>query len=407
MKIGTLRTQHDADRFCSLPAGGRAAVSDQRVKGLQLERMPTGRAKWRLRFTAPNGRSRVCLTLGDASVLNLSDARQLAEKYLRDIALGVNPKNEREESKQVPTFAQFIQDQYLPYVKTYKRSWSTDDSLLRNHLLPRFGKSYLDEITRTDIQKLHHDRQAAGAAPGSANRLLIMMRYVFNLALRWQTPGIRDNPCRGVPLLQENNHRERYLSPPEAQRLYQALCQSDNPLLAYIVPMLILTGARKREVLDARWEDFDLSRRLWRIPISKSGKARHVPLSDGAMQILSTMPNLEDCPWAFANPKTRKPFVSIFCAWDTARKRAGLSDVRVHDLRHSFASLLVNAGRTLYEVQHILGHTQVKTTQRYAHLSQDTLREAANEATKAVGNVMLRSGIEPVALIASTRSVAS
>lgn len=110
---------------------------------------------------------------------------------------------------------------------------------------------------------------------------------------------------------------------------------------------------------------------------------------------------------AFANPKTRKPFVSIFCAWDTARKRAGLSDVRVHDLRHSFASLLVNAGRTLYEVQHILGHTQVKTTQRYAHLSQDTLREAANEATKAVGNVMLRSGIEPVALIASARSVAS
>jgi integrase len=216
-----------------------------------------------------------------------------------------------------------------------------------------------------------------------------MMRYIFNLAKRWEVAGVKENPCKGVPLLEVNNQRERYLSVPEAQRLYESLCKSENTLLSYIVPMLILTGARKREVLDARWEDFDIQHGLWRIPITKSGKARHVPLSDGAVQILGTVPHKEDCPWAFANPHTGKPFVSIFCAWNTARKRAGLADVRIHDLRHSFASLLVNAGRTLYEVQHILGHTQVKTTQRYAHLSQSTLRDAANEATLAVGSVML------------------
>jgi site-specific recombinase XerD len=101
------------------------------------------------------------------------------------------------------------------------------------------------------------------------------------------------------------------------------------------------------------------------------------------------VPRLSDCAWVFANPATRKPFVSIFYAWNTARTRAGLADVRIHDLRHSFASLLVNSGRTLYEVQHLLGHTQIKTTQRYAHLSQETLLEAANAATKAVGTVML------------------
>jgi integrase len=99
------------------------------------------------------------------------------------------------------------------------------------------------------------------------------------------------------------------------------------------------------------------------------------------------MPRDMNCKWAFANPETGKPYVSIFCAWNTARKSAGLSDVRVHDLRHSFASLLINSGRTLYEVQHILGHTQVKTTQRYAHLSQDTLLAAANAATLAVGHL--------------------
>ena len=179
---------------------------------------------------------------------------------------------------------------------------------------------------------MHADRKASGAAAGSANRLLIMMRYIFNLALRWELPGIKANPCAGVPLLEVNNQRERYLSQDEAKRLYDAVCESENPMLKFIVPMLILTGTRKRKVLDSKWTDFDLERRIWRIPTTK----------------------------------------------------ADLADVRMHDLRHSFASLLINSGRTLYEVQNILGHTQVKTTQRYAHLSQDTLLAAANTATAAI-----------------------
>jgi len=113
------------------------------------------------------------------------------------------------------------------------------------------------------------------------------------------------------------------------------------------------------------------------VTVTKAGKPRYVPLSDGVVQLLSTLAH--DSPtWVFPNPKTGKPYVSIFYSWNTARKQAGLADVRIHDLRHSFASFLVNAGRSLYEVQKILGHTQIKTTQRYAHLSQDTLIDAAN-----------------------------
>jgi integrase len=302
--------------------------------------------------------------------------------------MGEDPLEQKQISRTVPTFAAFIEEQYMPYIKSYKRSWTTDVSLLKNHLLPRFGKRYLDEITRQDIVKMHADRKASGAAAGSANRLLIMMRYIYNLTLRWEVPGIKSNPCKGVPLMEENNKMERYLSVEEAQRLYESVCQSENTMLKYIVPMLILTGARKREVLDAKWTDFDLSRRAWRIPITKSGRARHVPLSDGALTLLATMPQKSGCEWAFANPETGKPYVSIFYAWNTARKSVGLSDVRMHDLRHSFASLLINSGRPLYEVQHILGHTQVKTTQRYAHLSQDTLLAAANSATTALGAAM-------------------
>ena len=302
--------------------------------------------------------------------------------------MGEDPMAQKRVTRAVPTFSQFIEDQYLPFVKTYKRSWDTDLSLLRNHLLPRFGSQRLDTITRQDIVRMHADRKAAGAAAASANRLLIMMRYIFNLAIRWEIPGVKTNPCAGVQLLEVNNKRERYLGENEAKRLYDAVCQSENTMLKFIVPMLIPTGARKREVLDAKWADFDLERRIWRIPTTKAGKARHVPLSDGALHLLSTMPREAECPWAFANPDTGKPFISIYCSWHSARTQAGLADVRMHDLRHSFASLLINSGRTLYEVQHILGHTQVKTTQRYAHLSQDTLLAATNAATLAVGSVM-------------------
>ena len=214
------------------------------------------------------------------------------------------------------------------------------------------------------------------------------MRYIYNLALRWKVAGVVTNPCKGIPLMEENNKKERYLSPREAERLYEAVCRSANPMLRYIVPMLILTGARKREVLDARWADFDRSRRIWRIPMTKAGRARHVPLSDGALSVLESLPTTPGCPWAFPNPDTGRPYVSIYYAWDTARKKADLADVRIHDLRHSFASLLINSGRTLYEVQQILGHTQVKTTQRYAHLSQDTLLAAANAATRALDGCM-------------------
>ena len=363
-------------------------ITDKACKGLVLEVRQSGGKTYYLRYTNHRGKQRQ-YRIGNATVLTLSQARSKSKLALNQAALGQDPCEEKEQTKQVPTFADFIADQYMPFIMSYKRSWDTDASILKNHLLPRFGKRYMDEITRQDIVKIHGDRKASGAAAGSANRLLIMMRYIFNLALKWEVPGIKTNPCKGIPLMEENNKMERYLSVEEAQRLYEAVCKSENTMLKFIVPMLILTGARKREVLDARWEDFDLGRRAWRIPISKSGKARHVPLSDGALALLATMPRNMDCKWAFANPETGKPYVSIFYAWNTARKSVGLSDVRMHDLRHSFASLLINSGRSLYEVQHILGHTQVKTTQRYAHLSQDTLLAAANSATAALGAAMM------------------
>lgn len=360
---------------------------DAACKGLLAEIRSSGGKTFYLRYRDARSKLRQ-VKIADSKDVSLAQARALANKLRTQIAMGQDPLGEKAVARQSLTFAQFIDQKYLPFVKTYKRSWQTDVSLLNNHLLPRFAKRYMDDIKREDIVKLHYDRRASGAAPSTSNRLLIIMRYIFNLAVRWEVAGVKANPCSGVPLMEENNKRERYLNQDEARRLYESVCKSQNGMLKFIVPMLILTGCRKREVLDARWQDFDIERRIWRIPIAKSGKARHIPLSDGALMILRGIPRRSSCPYPFANPKTGKPFVSIFAGWDHARKQAGLPDVRIHDLRHSFASLLINSGRSLYEVQKLLGHTQVKTTQRYAHLSPETLLDASNAATKAVGSVL-------------------
>jgi integrase len=349
---------------------------DTDCKGLVLEVRIAGGKTYYLRYQDASGRTRQ-LRLADAKDVTLPQAKALADKARNQVAMGADPHEQRRLSKAVPTFTTFMAERYMPFVKGYKRSWKSDDSYLRNHLLPAFGKQRLDEITKHDVIALHHGMRARGLALGTANRCLVMLRYAMNLALRWEISGVSKNPTKDVALFDDPHNKERYLSEAEAQTLYRAVQASANRMLQFIVPMLLLTGARKREVLDATWAEFDLARRQWRVSVTKAGKPRYVPLSDGVVQLLSTVPQVGGT-WVFANPKTGKPYVSVFSAWNTARKQAGLAEVRMHDLRHSFASFLVNAGRSLYEVQKILGHTQIKTTQRYAHLSPDTLIDAVN-----------------------------
>ena len=212
-----------------------------------------------------------------------------------------------------------------------------------------------------------------------------MLRYLFNLALKWEVPGVLKNPAKHVQLADPQNARERFLSPEEMARLQQAVQDSPNKMLRVIVPTLLLTGLRKREVLDAKWADIDLQAKTWFLPDTKSGKPRVVLLSDVLVSMLQAMPRSGETPWVFANPATGKPFVSIFYAWNSARRRAGLADVLVHDLRHTFASLLINSSFELYDVMHALGHTQMRTTMRYAHLSRARKSAAADAAALQSG----------------------
>ena len=360
----------------------KLTIFDKGCKNLVLEVRATGRKTYFFRYQDDRGVTRQP-KLSDANSITLKQARMLCDRHRGTISMGGNPWQAKADLKRVPNLESFIYESFLPFIKTYKRSWDTDLSLIKNHIVPTFGHLYMDQLTKIQVIDFI-SKHLQTHKPGSVNRVTILLRYIYNSAIRWETQGISKNPTHGIPLLEENNKLERFLTQEEAARLFMAVTHSDNPMLQYIVPMLILTGARKREVLDAKWEDFDLERSTWRIPLCKAGNARHVPLSVGAVQILTSVPRIKDCPWPFANPATAKPYVSVFHSWNTARKQAGLKDVRMHDLRHSFASFLVNAGRSLYEVQKLLGHTQITTTQRYAHLSQESLLSAANVVSDLV-----------------------
>lgn len=362
---------------------------DTETKGLMLEVRASGGQTFYLRYTNSYGETRQH-RLADARDVTLAHARKMADKLRGEIARGGDPAAEKADKRAMPTFRDFAHNLYIPYVRTYKRSWDTDEGLLRNHILPRFGDRRLDDVHRADIDKMIQTRLDEGAAPGSVNRLLILVRYMYNLALnRWEIPGVKKNPTAKTNCLDENNQNDRYLSREEIERLGDAMAGSQNTMLQYIVAFLLMTGARRNEVLHARWGDIDVEKRSWRIPLPKGKAERHVPLNDGALKILDLVDDATEnlrTDVIFPNLNTRKPYVSIYYAWDTARRQAGLSEVRLHDLRHTFASILINGGRSLYEVQKLLGHTQVRTTMRYAHLSNETLLEASN-ATSSIGDM--------------------
>ena len=278
-----------------------------------------------------------------------------------------------------PTVEDFFNQKYLPYVKSYKRSWATDECFIRLHLVPQLGKLHMMAMNERDVAAFVEQMKARGYAIGTCNRALVLLRYGYELAVRWRELGPECNPMRLYKNLVDDNKREHFLSQAQSQKLLTEVRKSENEMLQWIVLFLLYTGARKREVLDARWADIDVEQRSWRIPKTKSGKVRHVPLSNGALQVLAAVKEIYGkyaFTFIFANKKTGLPYVGIFHSWNAARRRAGLDYVRIHDLRHSFASFLVNAGRSLYEVQEILGHADSRTTTRYAHLSRDRLQEA-------------------------------
>jgi len=385
------------DLIRSLPGlvnpSGPVCFFDSETKGFMLELRASGGATFYFRYRDASGRTRLN-RIGRLEDLTLADARSQAYKMRKTVEEGGDPKLESHRFRDIPSFEAFIRDRFIPHIKVRKRSWRTDEVVIRLHLMPRFGPHRLNRVARADVVSFHHDLSCKGYAAGTCNRILVQLKFIYNCAIRWDILPPLSNPCVGVELLDDPGGGERYLNEQEVSRLFDELDRNRNTQVAQIIRLLLYTGARKREILDARWEHVDLRRRLLTIPISKSGKPRHIPLSDASVELLDSLQRDESVPWVFFNPKTLKPPVSIFYAWDSIRAKVGLQDVRLHDLRHSFASFLVNSGRSLYEVQRLLGHYDPKVTMRYAHLSPEALIDAAN----VVSNLVTRTRPSPARL---------
>lgn len=351
---------------------------DTAIPGYVLETRSSGGKTLALRFTDANGRQRQ-YKIGRFGEITADQGRKAAAKLRAEVVLGGNPQAEKQEKKAIGTYSDLAKA-HLDHAKAYIKSHGATEMILRLHIEPRWGKVLLTDIKTQDISKWLAEKLAEGLKPSTVERIRMTFNRSFELGNKFGIPGAEVNPVKKVTRLKFNNARDRFLSPQEAARLHKAASESDNPQLSAIVAILATTGVRKMELLTAKWSDVDLPRRQWLIPETKNGTPRFVPLSKQTVAVMEKLPRWDGCEWLIPNPKTRKPYNTIKRAWDTARKAAGMPDLRIHDLRHSFCSSAVAAGVDLLTLGKLVGHKDYKSTQRYSHLANDSLMKAVEKS---------------------------
>jgi integrase len=362
------------------PAAGNRIAYDAEVKGFGVRVTAAGARAFVLNYRTRGGRERR-FTIGSFPDWRATAARSEAAELKRRIDRGEDPLADIEANREAPTIADLCaryEEQHLPK----KRSAEGDQTNIRLYVLPEFKHRRVAEVSFSDLDGLHRKITKCGK-PIAANRVVALVSKMFALAIRW---GWRsDNPAKGIERNPEAK-RTRYLSGDELGRLTEALAAHRDRQAANIIRMLLLTGARKGEVLGMRWDNLDLATGVWVKPgaTTKQKTAHRVPLSAPARQLLAELRARTDGEHVF--PGRGSPHrVDIKKDWAALCKAAGIAGARIHDARHTFASVLASAGLSLPVIGSLLGHTQPATTARYAHLFDDPLRAA----TERVGSIVM------------------
>ena len=370
-----------------LTGAGDLFVWDDQVPGFGV-RCRSGQKSYVLQYRVMGGRGarQRRVTLGRAGSLSLDDARVLAQEYLRGVRYGQDPAGVRQAMRQAPIVAD-LAERYLREhadLKKKPRSAEMDHVNLRRHVLPVLGTARVGTLTRADVARLHHGMRGT---PGAANRVLALLSKMCALAEQW---GLRDpgtNPVKGIERYRESR-RERHLSPVELGRLGEVLRRvelerTESPSTVVLVRLLLLTGARLGEVLGLCWESIDWQAGSVRLDDSKTGP-KTLYLSDPAKAVLAGMPRQEGNPWCLPGRVHGRPLVNPQKPWRRIRTQAGLDDVRLHDLRHTYAAVAARGGLSLPMIGALLGHSEPQTTQRYAHLVGNPVQAAAEQVGEAV-----------------------
>lgn len=346
------------------PATGERIAWDTELKRFGVRVQRGGKKAFVIKYRNATGKQRK-MVLGSWPATTVEQARKTARQHLGDVERGLDPMEAKEQKQSAPNMERLVSE-YLDHIKDHKRpnTIKGERSMLDRFVLPNIGNKLVRNVTSQDIEAIV---RSLADTPYQANRTLALMSYLFNTAVRWQYRP--DNPAKGMRRFHEDA-RERFLTDDERDRLWVYLDASDDPR-ARALMLLMVTGARTGEVLQMRWADLDLEAGTWTKPSAhtKQRKLHRVPLSPVALDILKGITSTGENVFGFHEVR---PF------WRKVCQDLNIQNCRVHDLRHSYASMLVSEGCSLPLIGALLGHTQPKTTSRYAHLSDDALRLATN-----------------------------
>jgi integrase len=372
------------------PARDKAYILwDGDIPGFGVRVMPSGLKAFVLQYRI--GRRSRTMSLGYTQVITPDKARGMAIAHLAAIENNRDPLAARDDRREALTVrelaARFDAEHIAVQVKPstaaeYRRS-------LNKAILPVFGRRPVAEVSREEIARFRHTYRHV---PYFANRCLAILSKMFNLAELWGLRPDGSNPCRHIRKYTEER-RERFLSAAELRRVGQVLAEMqaervEMPSALIAIRPLILTGCRLSEILTLKWEHVDLDGGVLNLPDSKTG-AKAVYLGQPAVDVLRGIPPLPGNPWVITGKKPGRHLFGLQEVWQRVRARAGIPDVRIHDLRHTFASVAVAAGQGLPMIGKLLGHTQVQTTARYAHLAADPVKAAAEQVSGKLVNSLL------------------
>jgi integrase len=337
---------------------------------------------WYVRMKNAKG-TNIYKRLGTVAELTLPAAKKEAALAKAAHSIAAKQVSEQKPVIREMTLQEFWDDHYAKWAPNVKRSFNRDEQLFRLRLAPRLGHKKLVDIVRADAVVMQNELAKEDLSESSNNHHVKLLRRLLSLSCQWGF--LERNVLKGIQLLNGgDSHVEHYLDTDQIKKLIEVLDAHPHLMASWILKCLLSTGMRFSEVTGGRWQEIDLDAGIWRVPAerSKSKKAMVKYLNESAKHVLQMVGTQGKSEYVFPNPKTDKPYTTITRVWYRLRKLAKIpANVRIHDMRHTYASLLVNAGRSLYEVQRLLSHQSPTTTMKYAHLSSKTLQEAAGAAS--------------------------
>lgn len=359
-------------------AGKRLYVYDTKVRGLEL--MVTDRGSKSFKVYRKLNDKPVRITLGRYPELSIEQARKRAQNTLATLNVGKNPNTEKKKLRQEMTLGKLFEVYIERHSKRFKKTWKSDERDIPRFLGAWFGRK-LSGVSKQDVQALH---EKIGQENGlyQANRLLARLQIMYNKAIEWGWEGA--NPAEGVRKFKEKS-RDRFLHPDELPRFFESLNSEPNDTIRDYIYVSLFTGMRKSNVLAMRWEDINLERQEWRIPETKNGEPIRVHLVESVLKVLEKRARLYGKrEWVFEGEGVTGHLVEPKSGWKRILKRAGIGELRLHDLRRTLGSWQAATGANSYMIGQTLGHKSAQSTAVYARLSLDPVRDSVERATQAM-----------------------